>query len=188
MNGLIHKVVNQRGTHHDLSQIVKEYSKIGPVPALALLASFSKKLSPTEKHIIECLTPNLVDAVSLMPPNLAMRTFNTLSYLARPEARRTLSLIQDKWFDTWHPAAVEKSTKRPKKKLAVVGIYDPEALDNLTHPHALAALSETILRESLTYLNAIEQYEYLSPIIHAIRKEAILRDNRTEISKIISSS
>lgn len=186
MNGLIRRILSADSavykTHKkDLLWIAENHAKVGPVPSLALLNRLAQIKVPSNDHsqsqvqqtIVYCLTPNLVDSVPFLPPNLAIDTFSTLSILAPEESRRALCLIQDKWFENWNPAAIEKGTRRPKTKMNIQPLYDSDdrISPTMSSYHALSALTNESLSRAVINLPCFDKYTYLQPIITALKNE-----------------
>ena len=194
MNAVVRKILllDTTSTLADLNTIAENFKRIGPVPAAALLAKLAsganhQPLTPHHHRVLNRVVPGLVDRIHYLPSQLAINTCTNLASLGLPDAHRAFSLLQDKWFENWNSAALEKSTKRPKQKLPVIGLYDFEERTKvrLTNYQALASLTDSSLSAVIASIQQLRNPQSLQPILSALAKES---ENRTKVTLELDST
>jgi hypothetical protein len=105
--------------------------------------------------LVNTFLPKLCTHAALLPPNQAILTINQLGKSGlHQEARIMLAQIQDKWFEAWKEPAVAKSTKRPKKKLDISGIYCADSRNkNPGRCVFVESLTDEALKEAIEILH-----------------------------------
>ena len=131
-NGLVASILRQVRRPKDLrflhaiNQVSDMHETVGLIGAAQLVNRTlqGEDMTLVEQRLLNTLVPKLVSNASLLPANLAVTFFSNLASMNDPRAGIVLADIQDRWFEGWKEPALEKSTKRPKKKLEISGLYN----------------------------------------------------------------
>ena len=145
--------------------------------------------SLVEQRSLNTLIPKLVMYSSLLPSNLAVTFWNNLMTIDDGRARHVLADIQDRWFEGWKDSALEGSTKRPKKKLEVTGLYSAEkaVVSNARIPRCpfIESLEDDVLENAVRWMKEAynrdpKNMEHLQLIVRAFVKEYRSRALKTQ--------
>ena len=196
------RATNQLGYLRSVNEVSDSYTTVGLVAAAKLVDKTFRECAASDHALVEqrmlnTLIPKLVSHGSLLPGNLAVSVFNNLVSVDDPRARIILADIQDRWFEGWRESALEKSTKRPKKKLDTVGLYSSElrGIRSTRIPRCpfIESLNDETLERAVHNMAALHEKdprstEYIALIVRAFLKEFRQRKERsgTEISEPIN--
>jgi hypothetical protein len=167
----------------DLNAVADAHTHVGIISAARLVSRVlqcrQQKEDPlVHQRVLNTFVPKVCSNAALLPTSVAMSTFNQFgrSGLHR-EGMRMLAQIQDKWFEGWKESAVEKSTKRPKKKLDMSGIYSSEGrMRKLGRCVFVESTDDKSLEEAVKIVQSMhaqnaQSMEYLQMILRAIVRE-----------------
>ena len=194
-NGLISSVLKQVRRPKDLrflhavNQVSDMHDTIGLIGAAQLVNKTLqvKDVTLVEQRLVNTLVPKLVSNASLLPANLAVSFFNSLVSINDPRARIVLAGIQDRWFEGWREPALEKSTKRPKKKLEISGLYnvDTSCTNNSKVPRFqfIESVDDDTLEEAVHLIATTHASDHRSIAYIRLVVRAFLQEYRTRLER-----
>ena len=193
-NARIARILNKVRSHHvgylqSVNQVTDLHDTTGLVAAARLVGRALKSDPPTlvEQRLLNTLVPKVIAHASIMPGNLAVSVFNSLSEVKDHRALSVLAGIQDRWLEGWKESALEKSTKRPKTKLDLAGLYssDSRSVRTMKIPRCtlIESLDDDTLERAVKYMAATHAHdpkniEYIALIVRAFLKEYTQRSDR----------
>jgi hypothetical protein len=171
MNGIVHRVLRLTShemvvkptmrTLNDLNHLASSYSELGPIPSSLVVSKLvgaaletNAELTSVHKKTLNALTVNIVNSVAQLPSPLALKVFNMYARSGHPQARQILTALQDRWFENWNPASVQKGSNRPKKKQPIHAMYSsqPRGEIPISNINLLKTIDDDTLFESVKSL------------------------------------